>query len=443
MNTEGRTIAGAYKLGNVPAALFKYDKDKDYAGAIVYIQREIAALTYLVRTMFPKRKVFSHEPTLPEVQERIYKFFLAGAGPSGSSGVMVQTLKFANDDAKGLQRDDFLANTAVFHNTTPSTNTWTSTYAYDAGSPEMIRILEVHAADSAGAGETNIVVQRGWGGNGTGTPTQIATTMALVLGTSATGEASRSRIAVGKNLTTDNNYVQLFREPYEATDFEMDEDFFFNERPEQTNANLASLLLLKKIEFTHWIGRKHKVVDTVTGKSLYTTGGIAEWIPNDAAHRINYNGVITSTGMNSVLKDVFLLGGSNEKWMFTGYSFNTALNNAYDQKVRLNMPYSDKYKLSISTLEQSIGGVVHIVPSFALTELGFDWHAFVLDLGNPATPFFQYMFMEDIYINTGRDGKGIQANDEFTRKEEFVGKIGLIRRAKQYQAHIYGVTQSL
>jgi hypothetical protein len=51
------------------------------------------------------------------------------------------------------------------------------------------------------------------------------------------------------------------------------------------------------------------------------------------------------------------------------------------------------------------------------------------------------MYMDDIYINTGRDGKGIQANDEFIRKEEFVGKIGLIRRAATYQAHIFGVTQ--
>ena len=31
LNDEGSTISGAYKLGNVPAALFKYDKDKDYA----------------------------------------------------------------------------------------------------------------------------------------------------------------------------------------------------------------------------------------------------------------------------------------------------------------------------------------------------------------------------------------------------------------------------
>lgn len=442
MNTEGRTISGAYKLGNVPAALWKYDKDKDYAGAIVYIQKEIAALTYLIREMFPRRQVFSHEPTLPEVSERAYKFTLATQSPSGSSGVMLQNWQFTNDDAKSIQRDDFFAVTGVYHNVTPTTNVFTTTYAYDAGALEMVRVLEVGAADSGGAGEAIIKVQRGWGGNGTGTPSQVPVTMPLILASSAAGEASRSRIPIGKNIVTDSNYVQLWREPYEATDFEMDEDFFFNERPEQTNANLASLLMLKKIEFTHWHGRKKKIVDTSTGKTLYTTGGINEWIPNTEANRINYNGVLTSTGMNTTLKEIFLNGGSTEKWLFGGYSFITAFNNAYDQKVRLNMEYSEKYKLAISTLEQSVGGVVHILPSFSLTEAGFDWQAFVLDLGSPQTPYFQYMFMEDLYINTGRDGKGIQANDEFTRKEEFVAKIGLIRRAAQYQSHIFGVTET-
>ena len=240
---------------------------------------------------------------------------------------------------------------------------------------------------------------------------------------------------------TDGNYVQLLREPYEATDFEMDEDYFFNERPEQVNANLASLLLMKKLELSMWQNRKAKITDTATGKLMYTFGGILEFIPKDTSHQINYGGALTSTGMNSLLKDVVKLGGTPEKFMFGGYSFVTSLNNAYDNKIVLNLPMKERYGLNIQTLESSVGGLIHIVPSFALTELGYDWDAFVLDFGSPATPYFQYMYMDDIYINTGRDGKGIQENDEFIRKEEFVAKIGLIRRASQYQAHIYGVTQ--
>lgn len=433
--TEGALVTGAYGLNDIPSALLKYDKDKDYAGMIVYIQREIASLTYIVREKLPKVKVDSHEPTLPEVTERSYKFTLASTGPAGASGVMTQTWVFTNENAKNFQKNDFLFVDGMFFN---GTATWTSTFAAASGPKECVRIDSV---GSAGASNTDVIVERGWGGNGTGTPGQITTSMNLILGTSAAGEASRSRKSIGKNISTDTNYLQLFREPYEATDFEMDEDLFFNERPEQTNANLASLLLMKKLEFTFWQGVKAKRTDNATNKTMYTTGGVIPFVPRDSDHQINFDGPITPTKMNDVLKNIIKLGGSTEKWMWGGYSFVNAVSNAYDNKVMLNQPVSDRYGIKIRTIENSIGGQVNILPSFALTELGYDWEAFVLDLGEPGAPYFQYMYMDDIYINTGRDGKGIQDNDEFVRKEEFVGKIGLLRRAAQYQTHIYGVQQ--
>ncbi len=438
-NTEGAVISGTYQYGNVPAALFKYDKDKDYAGMVVYIQRQISALTYLIRERLPRQQVSSHEPTLPEVTERAYKFNVYSAGPSGSSGVMSQDLIFTDDNAANLQINDFFEVDGIYFN---GTATWTTTFAAASGPKEVIRVTNVGSAGSSSTGYTLVTVARGYGGTGAGTPTQITTAMNLILMTSAAGEGSRSRKSIGKNLATSTNYVQLFRESYEATDFEMDEELFYKERPEQINANLASLLLMKKIEFTFWAGRANKIVDNATGKVLYTTGGIINFIPKDTTHQINYGGVLSAPGLNSLFKDIFLLGGSTEKWLFCGYSFQTALNNAYDNKIQLNMPMVERYNLAIQTIQSSIGGTIHIVPSFALTELGYDWEAFVIDMGTPDTPFIQYMYMEDIYINTGRDGKGIQNNDEFIRKEEFVGKLGLILRASQYHAHIYGVTQT-
>jgi hypothetical protein len=438
-NDQNAIISGTYQYGNVPAALFKYDKDKDYAGMVVYIQRQIAALTYLIRERLPRQQVESHEPTLPEVTERKYKFYLYSAGPAGQSAVMSETWVLADDDAAALQKNDFFQVDGVYFN---GTATWTATFAAVSGPKEVVQITDVGAAGSSSAGYTKVTVTRGIGGNGTGTPLQVQTTYALILMTSAVGEGSRSRKSVGKNLATVTNYVQLFREPYEATDFEMDEDLFYKERPEQINANLASLLLMKKIEFTFWGGIKTKTVDTTTGKTLYTTGGIIPFIPQDADHQINFGGVLTSTGLNSLFKNVFLLGGSTEKWLFCGYSFLTQLDNAFDNKIRLNEPAVERYGIAIKTIETSVGGVIHIVPSFALTEMGYDYEAFILDFGTSDTPYLQYMYMEDIYINTGRDGKGIQANDEFIRKEEFVGKIGLILRASQYHAHVWGVTQT-
>lgn len=440
LNDEGAVIQGAYGLANVPSALFKYDKDKDYAGLIVYLQREIAALTYLIREKLPRVKVESHEPTLPEVTERQYKFNLQANSPSGSSGVMTQVWKFTNEDAKNFQKNDFFSVVGMYFD---GAHTWSTTFDVTSGTQEIVRVTDVGATDSAGTGYTNVTVTRGWAGDGTGTPAQVTTAMTLVLMTSAVGEGSRSRQSVGKNIVTGSNYVQLFREPYEATDFEMDEDLFYKERPEQVNANLASMLLMKKIEFSFWQGRKSKIVDTTTGRTLYTTGGVIEFIPKDSSHQINFGGVLSATGFNSVAKDIALLGGSEEKWLFGGYSAITALNNAFDNKIRLSEPEVQRYNLNIEEIQSSVGIKLKIVPSFALTELGYDWDFFVLDFGTASTPYFQYMYMDDIYINAGRDGKGIQDNDEFIRKEEFVGKIGLIRRAAAYQAHIYGITRTM
>lgn len=437
---EGATVEGLYSLNDIPSSLWKYDKDKDYAGMVVYIQRQIAAFTYLIREKLPKQKVESHEPTLPEVTERSYTFNLATAATSHSSGVMTETWVFSDANAQNFQKNDFLQVNGIFYN---GTGTWTSTFSATSGSAEMIRIIDVGEAGSGGSGKTNVVVSRGWGGDGTGTPADVATTVNLTFATSAVADGSRSRKSIGKNLVTDSNYVQKFREPYEASDFEMEEDLFYKERPEQINANLAAMLLMKKIEFSFWAGRKAKVTDTTTNRTLYTTGGIAEFIPNDASHKLNYGGVLTPVGFNGALKDIALNGGSEERWVFGGYSAITALNNAFDNKIRLSQEDTNKYGLKIQEYDSSVGLRTKIVSSFALTQLGYDWDMFVLDFGTPQTPYFQYMYIDDIFINAGKDGKGIQANDEFIRKEEFVGSIGLIRRASQYQAHIYGITQQL
>ena len=165
--TEGAMISGSYGLNDVPSALLKYDKDKDYAGMIVYIQREIAALTYLVRERLPKVQVTSHEPVLPEVTERGYKFYCTDAGPSGSSTVMTQTLILSDDDAKNLQRNDFLMVDGVYFN---GTATWATTFTATTGPKEVIQVQSVGAAGSYASGKTNVVVTRGWGGTGDWNP---------------------------------------------------------------------------------------------------------------------------------------------------------------------------------------------------------------------------------------------------------------------------------
>jgi hypothetical protein len=428
-------ISGAFSRGDIPEILLKYDRDKDYAGMIVYLNREIAPLTFLIREKFPRVKVNTYEPSLPEIESHKVLFKVTD---NGSQNQLRTTLKFYNDDAKLLQRNDFFSVDGVHFD---GVHTWTAkaSYAATSGPKEVIRVVEVQNEDSGGSGKTNVVVDRGWGGDGTGsTIPAITTDMKLTLITSSVPEASRSRKSIGKTIATEQNFIQTMREPYEATDFELNEDTFFNERPEQVNAKLAEELLMKKIDLMFWNGRKKKTTDTVSGRPMYTSGGVMEFIPKDAAHNISISksGATLAT-MNNACKSIAELGGSEERWLFGGLGFNTIVSNMYANAIAIDQQYLKQFGLAIKTIESSAGIKLNLLQSYSLSQLGYDEEAFVLDLGNGTTPYFQYMYMDDVYINAGPNGKGIQNPDEFIRKEEFVASIGLIRRASQYQAHLY------
>jgi hypothetical protein len=437
-NAEGATFAGAYGLVNVPDALWKYDKDKDYAGFLLYTQRGNAQFTYLLREAMAKQKVDSHEPVLPAVSELEWKFYCSG-NSARSSAALQDIFKFADADAVQLQKDDMFINTVLFYNGSAYTATESSTNS----DPEQIRIMTVGSAGSGGGTDTLVTVRRGWGYSIPATPTQVTSAMALMRALPVSGEGSRSRIAISKNITTETTYVQLFRMAYEATDFEMDEDLEYGEevRPEQVNANLALGLLAKEMEISFWVNKEAKVVDPATGRLLYTTGGIMPYIPKDSTHRINYNGVLTIPGMNNLLTTISKNGGSAERWAFCGLQFHTALCNVFESKIRLMDGSIENWGMKIHQFDGSSGITLNLLPSYMLTELGKDWSMYILDFGDAQTPYLQYIYMEDLHINQGANGNGIQGNDERIRKEEFVGQIGLLRRASTYQHYVYGVTQ--
>jgi len=426
-------ISGAFSRSDIPEILLKYDRDKDYAGMIVYLNREIAPLTFLIREKFPRVKVNTYEPVLPEIESHKILFKVTA---NGTADQLRTTLKFSNDDAKLLQRNDFLSVDGIYFD---GAHTWSTTYGATVGPKEVIRVVEVQSEGSGGGTNTNVVVDRGWGGDDTGTTIPvITTTMNLTLITSSVPEASRSRKSIAKTIATEQNFIQTMREPYEATDFELNEDTFFNERPEQVNAKLAEELLMKKIDLMFWGGRKKKIPDAVSGRLMYTSGGVTEFIPKDAAHNLSITETsATLATMNNVCKSIAELGGSEERWLFGGLGFITTISNLYTNAIAIDQQYLREFGIAIRTIESSAGIKLNLLQSYSLSQLGYDKDAFVLDLGNGTTPYFQYMYMDDIYINAGPNGKGIQNPDEFIRKEEFVASIGLIRRASQYQAHLH------
>jgi hypothetical protein len=96
--------------------------------------------------------------------------------------------------------------------------------------------------------------------------------------------------------------------------------------------------------------------------------------------------------------------------------------------------------MRIHEFVSSAGITFMLYPSYILTQLGMDWAGPIVDFGTSDMPHLSYVYQDDLHINTGPNGQGIQENDADLKKEEFTGTIGLLTRASNYQAYLFNVT---
>jgi hypothetical protein len=409
-------IQGTYGVVDIFIEQRKYDKDK--AKFFIWKERGYAPLTSVLITHLPKVKVGDPEPRHFEVEYDRMTFNTISAGSSQSPTIV----KLDDPElVKLLPVGSLLKVDGLYFNGSEYATTWSPTNPTE----EVIEVLGVDFTNGT------LTVRRGIGfDNLPGTIPVIRDRTITLIG-NVYEDGSKAPQSVSQNPVVVSNYLQFFRQAYEITDLANRVDIF-GENELQRKGRWARRRLARAIEHAFFFGRMYKRIGE-NGQMKYYTGGVDEFIPNDAEHRVQLNRADLSVSyLNEKFKNVFLWGSSNEKYVFCGMSFMTAIANVFVNQLRVNDELQQRFGLNFKTIEITGAGALHFIPSIELELAGRGNDAYILDIN-----YLQYMYIEgkDIHLNTGRDGKGLQANDEEKIKYEIQGWIGLKRSFREAHYH--------
>ena len=435
----GDVTTGMFGVVDVFTEQRKYDKDK--AKFFIWRERGYAVLAHYLITKLPKWEATDPEPRHFEDGYRQFQFTLAGADSSSSSGALEDVLSFSNADALSMQAGDLLqvqATDAMQNWTTITRSSDTAaegviTYGARSTTYTTMEVVEVLSKGTPGATYTLVTVRRGVGATVPVTPPNLVSGTLLWHIGEASEEGAGSRASFSQNPVVRNNFIQDFRVPYEIGDIAQATDIF-GENEWQRKARNARRDFARRIERAFIGGRMDRKLGS-GGQYVWYTGGLDEWIPADSDHRLNLGKPLTQTNLNTVLKSVGFYG-SMHKLGLCGYGFLTQLANAAADRLRYNEKLSNDLGLQVTSYTQTGGLVVDFMADYEMSQTGKDDECYFAD-----TEYLRYMYMKglDVHINKGKDGKGLQANDETKVKHEIRGVIGLKRTFRDSHFHLYGL----
>lgn len=455
----GNIKQGAYGVTDLFTEQRKYDKDK--SKFFVWRERGYASMVHVLITALPKVSVSDPEPKHFEDGYRPLAIVLTGTTisyPSGTtaplSPMTVQIAGFTTGgttpatDVNNFQVGQVWENGSIYQNSTDPT-----TYAGDAS---IITFNATRGADPSSTGDANnnyyrrevmlvlsvntatgtVVFQRHIGYDTfMGANVALATTNTLYLHSIASTDGSGSPVSFSQNPVVVNNYVQIFKEPYEITDTTIKTDIF-GENEWQRKARNARRNFARQLERAHIGGHMYKFTDANSNNELkWMMGGIEEWVPANTTNQISLNKVPTISLLNTQLKPVFDWG-SNEKWGFCGHSAITKIGNSAVDVLRFNDKLSSLIGLEVKDFVQTAGGVIHLVPDYEMSQTNKDNEIFIADIA-----YLQYMYLEgeDIRIDKGKTGVGLQLQDEKKTKHQIYGTIGMKRTFADAHFHVYNL----
>jgi hypothetical protein len=236
---------------------------------------------------------------------------------------------------------------------------------------------------------------------------------------------------VTRNIEVDSNPLQIMRWAFEA---EIEADYernFLTERPIDINQKLALNNMAYQFEFRALFNRP--VQEQIEGKWRYAMGGMFNYITS----YIDYsdNGNVTSMDwfafQKNVMRPIFDAGGSSSKLAFTSIDVFTALATMLWNKITLtvNEKWSQEFGFEIYRIAGG-GGELNIVPSWVYGRAASARNTMlVVDIGGPN---FKIDMLEDLHVNRGPNGQGIQNNGQRIFKYEYVMVGGMQRRNREH-----------
>lgn len=476
---EGNIWNSIITSGDIPERFLQ--RGMDNLGQMSMITRGYTKLLSMLHTRFPKAKMVStREFRVHELTEFDRVLDVAGASSSADNHT---TIKLSNAQAAMLRPQDILyvkglfmtpvysdlyagqvdsTNTTVYGsrhlNYQTGANVTSVVYSQVFGGDpsnssinteyEQILVREIGSANSGGAGLTTVTISRGYSSGGrndfggsliaqsiinTGLAANsqsgtITTDMKLLRGLPAFAEGTDAPTGVYKNPVIDNNFTQEYKYALEITKEAGIEKTFGNLNPLDIARRLRIRMANLDQERTFIFGRKGKGMDD-DGRTIYTTGGMVEFIRKDTDHVLKYAGSsINYPGVLDLLDKVFTLGGSSERYLFCGIDLFREFKKAFwaSGYLRYDEEATSDFAINISSLDAS-GGKCYIIPLFTLQEAGWGMRGLCIDM---TLPCFVPVTHEGYDMKIETD---IQAKGQQIYKEQWIAMTGLERRYQEYQ----------
>lgn len=480
----GEYFAGMQTSGRIPDEILKSGMDN--LGKLSYILKDWTILTnvlhgYVGKSVTKKDRVYK----VSQISEPSHQFTVTGA----STGLHT-SFQLATADTVGLRPGSVLFNTRKYVDTIVDNlvagqiNTRTSV-AYDrlgwstgnqinavlfsntygsnvglvpaSGTPvttymtsfEQMLVLDITHLTGANVGTSTVTVRRCYMGvsaldkGGSLIPeTIIAAEIAaqstlatigigdvLIEGYPTDWEAGGAPDGYFKEIEIDSNVMQEMKWGVTvAKEIDLVQTWI-SEKPLDIYRWLVARQQLYQYEHSLWFNKKTTEQDA-EGNKRYVFGGIEEFIPKDTAHNLRYTqNSLSMANINTLLSQVIRLGGSSKRFLFTGVTLTTALENMFynSNQLVVNLEDSKKYMTEVKSLYA--GGIeFKIIPSQILELSGYANKAFCLDLdGGSFVPCT--MAGWDMQLTTD-----IGPKDKEVYKEKVVSMRGLERRNQQFQS---------
>jgi len=241
-------------------------------------------------------------------------------------------------------------------------------------------------------------------------------------------EGDTSRALLSTLEVEQSNRTQIIRTPFGTTNTQSATELY-DGNDFDYQAKKSAIEHAVKIERFLLFGQTNSA--TVSGQTLRTMSGVLEYIQTN---RLDVNGVLTESTFDAFCEAGFRYGGADQKLFITSGRVIRAVNNFAKEKLQ-TMQKDETYGVSLTKYRSPFGDVL-LAYHRMFTGTIYSGHGLLLD-------------MDRIVLRPLRGGRSagslavrvtnIQANDEDSRKDEYLSELSLEFQNEKAHAVMTGV----
>jgi hypothetical protein len=281
---------------------------------------------------------------------------------------------------------------------------------------EMIRVTALSATDST------ITVTRDWGS--TSANAALLDNEPIMIISDSNAEGADVRAGKSTLETSDTNYTQIVRTPYEITNTLMASDLYGGpDFPYQ--ASKHGIQHLRKQNLIAWFGQKRLLTTGAT--PVRTSGGIDQHI---STNETDVGGTLTTLELVNFIRPIFRYGESSTRAFFMSREVADALSLIGLNRVEL-VPESKTFGLALESWFSPHGRLNFMVENLFSEVDNYRERAYAVDLTQ-----YGYRFLQgrDTMLRTNVQAPGVDA-----RTDEYLTEFGIQRGQEKSSGRLKGV----